>query len=204
MSRISLAAATAEVATRDPALAASIERLGRPSWRLRIGDPFAALVRAIAYQQLAGRAAAAIHGRFLDAVGELTPEHVLAMREDAMLATGLSRAKTASIRDLASKAIDGTLPLERLSRLRDDEILARLVAVRGIGRWTAEMFLIFELRRLDVWPVDDLGVRRGWARIHSMDALPTPKRLGAEGERFRPYRTPVALVCWRAAVTVLP
>jgi DNA-3-methyladenine glycosylase II len=136
--------------------------------------------------------------------GAVTPAAILATPEPVLLAAGLSRAKAASLTDLATRVLDGTVPLVRLSRLRDDEIVARLSSVRGVGRWTAEMFLIFELRRLDVWPVGDLGVRRGWARIHDLPALPTPKELEAEGEDFRPYRTAVTLLCWRAAVTMLP
>jgi 3-methyladenine DNA glycosylase/8-oxoguanine DNA glycosylase len=96
------------------------------------------------------------------------------------------------------------VPLHDVESLSDDEVVARLVQVRGIGRWTAEMFLIFQLRRLDVWPVDDYGVRKGWARAHKLKDLPMPRALQAEGERFRPYRTIAAWYCWRAVDTVLP
>ena len=204
MPRITLADATAEAIRRDPSLRSAL-RLGPPAWRPRSRDPFSSLVRAIVFQQLAGRAAAAIHDRMVDAIGgEVTPAAILAVPEATLLAAGLSRAKAASLRDLASKVLDGTVPLARLSRLPDDEIVTRLSSVRGIGRWTAEMFLIFQLRRMDVWPVDDLGVRRGWARLHRLPGQPTPRALQEEGERFRPYRTAVALLCWRAAVTTLP
>jgi len=159
----------------------------------------AALVRAIAYQQLAGAAATAIHGRFLALFdGELTPEAVLAMPERRIRQSGMSAAKAASIRDLAMKVVDGTVPLARLGRMPDDEIVRRLSEVRGIGRWTAEMFLIFQLGRLDVWPVDDLGVRKGYAIAYDMAQPPTPKELETLGDRFRPYRTVVAWYCWHA------
>jgi DNA-3-methyladenine glycosylase II len=190
----------AAVARRDPAMAALIKRIGPPDLRSpnRRGA-FYALVQAITYQQLAGRAAAAIHGRFVALFdGRLTPEAVLAMPEKALLSAGLSRAKAASIRDLAAKSLDRTVPLRTLSRLPDEEIIERLIQVRGIGRWTAEMFLIFQLHRPDVWPIDDYGVRQGWALAHRWPALPTPKELQAEGERFHPYRTVVAWYCWQA------
>ena len=194
------ATATAEIARRDPALAAVIERAGPV--RLRTADPdgpFGALVRAIAYQQLAGRAAAAIHGRVRALVpGPLTPEAVLALPDAALRGAGLSAAKTASVRDLAGRAARGLLPLADLERLPDDEVVARLSAVRGIGRWTAEMFLLFELRRLDVWPTGDLGVREGWRLAHGLDAQPTPAQLAALGEPLRPVRSVAAWYCWEA------
>jgi DNA-3-methyladenine glycosylase II len=117
-----------------------------------------------------------------------------------MRAAGLSGAKVASLRDLSAKVLDGTVVLEprRLARLGDDDIVARLSSVRGIGRWTAEMFLIFQLRRLDVWPTGDLGVRRGYGLAWDVP-MPTPKQLEALGEPFHPYRSIVAWYCWRAA-----
>ena len=166
----------------------------------RQGDYFNALVRAIVYQQLAGKAAAAIHGRFLALFGgEPSPAAILATPEEVLRGAGLSTAKTLAIRDLALKSTDGTVPLERIEELPDDDIVARLSAVRGIGRWTAEMFLIFQLGRQDVWPVDDLGVRRGYAVIHGLPAWPKPKELQALGEIYRPFRTAAAWYCWRTA-----
>ena len=166
----------------------------------RQGDYFNALVRAIVYQQLAGKAAAAIHGRFLALFGgEPTPAAILRTADEALRGSGLSTAKTLAIRDLALRSSDGTVPLERIEKLPDDEIVARLSAVRGIGRWTAEMFLIFQLGRHDVWPVDDLAVRRGYAVIHGLSAWPKPKELQALGEIYRPYRTAAAWYCWRTA-----
>ena len=120
------------------------------------------------------------------------PEQVLEATESQLRGAGLSNAKYLAIRDLALKAADGTVPLERIEDLADDDIVARLSAVRGIGRWTAEMFLIFQLGRQDVWPVDDLGVRRGYAVIHGLDEWPKPKELMALGDIYRPYRTAAA------------
>ncbi len=193
-------AATAEVARRDPALAAVIDRAGPARLRTKDPDgPFGALVRAVVYQQLAGRAAAAIHGRVRALVpGILTPEALLALPEEALRGAGLSAAKTASVRDLASKAAAGELALAGLARLTDEEIVARLSAVRGIGRWTAEMFLIFELRRLDVWPTGDLGVREGWRLAHGLDVQPSPAELAVLGEPLRPVRSVAAWYCWQA------
>ncbi|MDQ6692639.1 MAG: DNA-3-methyladenine glycosylase 2 family protein, partial [Candidatus Dormibacteraeota bacterium] len=119
-------------------------------------------------------------------------------------ATGLSGAKFAAIRDLAQKVGDGTVPLERIEEVGDDEIVERLSSVRGIGRWTAEMFLIFQLGRPDVWPVDDLAVRRGYAVIHALPGWPRPRELQLLGEIYRPYRTAAAWYCWRITDTVLP
>jgi DNA-3-methyladenine glycosylase II len=179
--------------------------LGPPQLRAPLEGYFAALVRAIAYQQLAGRAAAAIHGRFLaNFDGGLSPEQVLALPEAEFRSAGLSGAKTASIRDLATKSLDGTVPLDGLETYSDEEIVSRLSAVRGIGRWTAEVFLIFQLRRPDVWPVDDFGVRKGYSIAHGLEALPKPRELAELGDVYRPYRTVAAWYCWRANDTVLP
>jgi DNA-3-methyladenine glycosylase II len=194
--------ATTELARRDPDMAACIERVGPCLIRPGLGDYFSSLVRAIAYQQLAGKAAAAIHGRFIASVGgTVTPEAVMATPEAALRAAGMSAAKTASIRDLAAKVFDGTVPLYGIEAYSDDEIIERLVLVRGIGRWTAEMFLLFELRRLDVWPVDDFAVRKGYARIHHLDDMPKPKALMALGDIYRPWRSVAAWYCWRGSET---
>ena len=180
-------------------MAALMERTGRFRLPRPTSDHFAALAESILYQQLAGAAAAAIHGRFVALFdGELTPEAVLAVPEQRLRGVGLSGSKAVSIRDLAAKVADGTVPLERIERLSDDEIVTRLSVVRGIGRWKAEMFLIFQLRRLDVWPVDDYGVRQGYALAYKLPDLPKPRELQAEGERFRPFRTVPAWYCWQA------
>ena len=184
-------------------MGAFIARYGEFAPRAGAGDYFAALARSIMFQQLAGRAAAAIHARFVSAVGgSVTPAAVLATPPEALRAAGLSGNKAAAITDLATKASDGTVPLADLDSLGDDEIIQRLSQVRGIGRWTAEMFLLFELRRMDVWPVDDFGVRTGWTLIHQLEELIKPKALEAEGDRFRPYRSVAAWYCWQA-VSVL-
>jgi DNA-3-methyladenine glycosylase II len=190
----------------DPAFA-EIVRVAPPfdpGWRAQ-GDYFNALARAIVFQQLAGRAAQAIHGRFLALfAGAPSPAQVLAAPEAELRGAGLSAGKVAAIRDLAAKVDSGLVPLERIEELSDEEIVARLVQVRGIGRWTAEMFLIFQLRRLDVWPVDDLGVRRGYAVIHKLSEWPSPRELAPLGDPYRPQRTIAAWYCWRTADIALP
>ncbi len=182
-----------------------IKAVGPIQLRDAFEDPFAALVRSIMFQQLAGAAANAIHGRFLKLFADgLSPAAVLELPEGTMRSAGLSGSKAAAVSDLARKVEDGTVPLGDADSLSDDELVARLVQVRGIGPWTAEMFLIFQLRRLDVWPVDDYGVRKGWATAHGLKELLKPREMQAEGEKFRPYRTIAAWYCWRVVDTVLP
>jgi DNA-3-methyladenine glycosylase II len=202
----SLRAAIDDVATRDPVLADLVARVGPIRHRPRDPDgPFAALVRAIVFQQLAGRAAQAIYGRVRATVGDtLTPEALSAASDAALRAAGLSGNKLASLRDLSAKVLDGTVVLTRTSRRSDEELIERLSSVRGIGRWTAEMYLMFQLRRLDVWPVDDLGVRQGYGLAWSIDPPPTPKQLEPLGDRFRPYRSIVARYCWAAVPLLRP
>lgn len=193
------------VARGDPAMARLIKAAGPMEMRDAFDDNFAALVRSIMYQQLAGAAAATIHGRFLKLFADrLSPSAVLALPDGAMRSAGVSGSKQAAITDLARKVDDGSVPLDDVDSLSDDELVARLIQVRGIGRWTAEMFLMFQLRRLDVWPVDDYGVRKGWALAHKLAEPPAPRVLQGEGERFRPYRSVAAWYCWRAVDTVLP
>jgi DNA-3-methyladenine glycosylase II len=200
MPAVSFQTAINDVAARDASLAEAVGRLGLLEYTPRDPDgPFGALVRAIVYQQLAGPAARAIYGRVRAAVGPtLTPETLGATSDTALREAGLSANKLASLRDLAAKIIDGTVVLTRSSARSDEEMIDRLTAVRGIGRWTAEMYMLFQLRRLDVWPVDDLGVRQGYALIWGLDAAPRPKELEELGERFRPYRSIVARYCWAA------
>ena len=189
----------------DPAFASIIQAAGPFAPRPPDGDAFNSLARAIVFQQLAGHAARAIHGRFAALFdGRPTAAAVARTSIDDLRAAGLSGAKAASIADLALKATDGTVALDRLADLPDAAIVARLTTVRGIGRWTAEMFLLFQLRRPDVWPVDDFGIRKGYALIHALPAPPTPKALDALGEIYRPYRSTAAWYCWRAVDTVLP
>jgi DNA-3-methyladenine glycosylase II len=187
------------VTAADPMLAAFVARAGVPEPRPRHGDPLGSLARAIVFQQLATRAASAIHRRFVAAIGgTVTPAAILATAPEILRAAGLSTAKVRALVDLAEKVGDGTVPVGEFSELDDAEVVARLTTVRGIGRWTAEMFLLFQLRRPDVWPVDDLGVRHGWRVIHEQDEPLPPKALQLEGERFRPYRSAVALLCYHA------
>jgi DNA-3-methyladenine glycosylase II len=200
VSRASLADAINAVAERDPVLAHLVELVGPITYRPRDPDGhFGALVRAITFQQLAGPAARAIHGRVRAVVdGNVTPEAIAAVPDDALRAAGLSATKLASLRDLSAKVLDGTVILDRSSKRTDDDIVAGLVAVRGVGRWTAEMYLMFELRRLDVWPVDDLGVRQGYGVAWGLDPPPSAKDLAPLGDRYRPYRSVVARYCWEA------
>jgi len=167
--------------------------------------PFDALAESIAYQQLSGKAAATIFGRVRALYPKrkwLDPEQLLATPDETLRAAGLSRAKTAALKDLAAKTIDGTVPTGRaLIRMSDDEIVTRLTAVRGIGRWTVEMLLLFDLGRPDVWPVDDYGVRKGFAKTFGRRQLPTPKQLMKFGEKWRPYRSVAAWYFWRALDT---
>jgi DNA-3-methyladenine glycosylase II len=202
-----LEAAAAELAKRDRVLKRALRYHGVPELkRHRPRRPhFAELCRMICYQQLAGRAAAAIHGRF-EALfdGPPTPEAVLMLSVEQMRGVGLSGAKTASIRDLAEKVVAGLVELDRVAKLPDDEVVRELTLVRGIGEWTAHMFLMFQMTRLDVWPVLDLGVRAGFARLYGVDPVPTPKQLAALGEPFRPYRSLVAVWCWDTVDTKTP
>jgi 3-methyladenine DNA glycosylase/8-oxoguanine DNA glycosylase len=187
----------------DPRMAALIARSRRynifPAASIR---PFDALAESIAYQQLSGKAAATIFGRVRALFPKrkwLDPEQLLATPDDTLRGAGLSRAKTAALKDLAAKTIDRTVPSGRaLLRMNDDEIIARLTQVRGIGRWTVEMLLLFDLGRPDVWPIDDYGVRKGFAKTFGRRKLPTPKQLMKLGEKWRPYRSVAAWYFWRA------
>jgi DNA-3-methyladenine glycosylase II len=198
-------AAEGALATADPVMARLVRDAGPCTLRRRSrGTHFEALVRAIVFQQLAGRAAEAIHGRVVALApgGRLTPGTLAALPEPALRAAGLSGAKAASVLDLAAAALDGRVRLGRIGALPDEDVVEQLVRVRGIGRWTAEMFLIFQLGRLDVWPIGDLGVRRGYARAYGLAADPAPIELAAFGERFRPYRSVAAWYCWRVVDTL--
>jgi len=188
------------LAERDPVIARLVEEAGLPSFPRPTETHFAALVRSVTHQQLAGAAAQAIHGRLVHSLGnEVTPERLLATPAEELRAAGLSSNKTLSLQDLATKVLDGTVVLESrgLARESDEEVVARLTTVRGIGKWSAEMFLMFQLRRLDVWPTGDLGVRKGFGLAWGI-ATPTPKTLEGLGEPYHPYRSVVAWYCWRA------
>jgi DNA-3-methyladenine glycosylase II len=194
-------AAAVILSERDPVMRRLVAEVGPPRLRPPAETHLASLVRAIVYQQLAGAAASAIHGRLVAALdGEVTAERLLSLPAETLRAAGLSANKTASLQDLASKVLDGTVVLDPagLRAESDEEVVARLSTVRGIGRWTAEMFLLFQLRRLDVWPTGDLGVRKGFGLAWGMPT-PTPKQLEPLGDPYRPYRSVVAWYCWRAA-----
>ena len=194
-------AAAAILAERDPVLRRLVDEAGPARVRPSTETHFATLVRAVVYQQLAGAAAAAIHGRLIAALGgEVTPERLLSLPSGTLRSVGLSAAKAASLQDLATKVLDGTVVLDPkgLRAQSDAEVVARLSTVRGIGKWTSEMFLMFQLRRLDVWPTGDLGVRRGFGLAWGIPT-PTAKELEPLGDPYRPYRSVVAWYCWRAA-----
>jgi DNA-3-methyladenine glycosylase II len=194
--------ASRALAELDPVMARLVRHHGpmRTPPAVPVAERFENLAEAIAYQQLAGKAAATIWGRVraLYDEGPLDPDAVLATPESDLRGAGLSGAKTAAVLDLAAHAADGRLELHRMGRLSDETVIDELVAVRGIGRWTAQMFLIFTLRRLDVWPTGDLGVRAGWGLAHGLSEPPAPKELEALGEVLRPYRSVAAWYCWRA------
>ena len=196
-------AAHRHLAATDPRIARLIARSRRyditPSLAIR---PFEALAESIAYQQLSGKAAATIWGRVRALYPRkkyLDPKLVLATPDEKLRAAGLSRSKVAALKDLAAKTIEGTVPSARsLAKMTDEEIIERLITVRGIGRWTVEMLLLFDLGRRDVWPVHDYGVRKGFAKTFGRRKLPTPKQLMKLGEKWRPYRSAAAWYFWRA------
>jgi DNA-3-methyladenine glycosylase II len=190
----------------DPILGDVIDRVG-PYEIPRRPERFQALVRAIIFQQLAGRAAQTIYDRFVKQVGGKrfpTPALVLAAPDEALRSAGLSRGKMAYIRDLAAHVRDRTLDFHRFPGMDDDAIITDLTRVRGIGRWTAEMFLMFNLHRPDVFPVDDLGVRNAVARLYAMSSPPPPKELREFGERWRPYRSVASWYLWQSMRLVTP
>ena len=196
-------AAVAALREADPALGRAIDTFGPFAMRRQaMRTPFEALLRAIVYQQLSGRAAGAIHARVLALFegGRPTPRALATMSEERLRQAGLSRAKAAAARDLAEKTLARVVPGGRALRgMPDDEVVARLVQVRGVGRWTVEMLLMSHLARPDVLPATDLGIRRGFARIQSLEELPEPADLLAYGERWRPWRTVASWYLWRAA-----
>ncbi len=166
-------------------------------------SPFQSLVRSISHQQLNGKVAEIIYARFRGLFpGESfpAPEAVLAIDEETLREVGFSRTKIAAIRDLAEKTIDGIVPSDlEIQEMSDDEIIDRLVQVRGVGRWTAEMLLIFQIGRPDVFPVDDYGIRNGFRIVMNEEELPKPHDLRTFAERWRPWRTTAAWYLWRAA-----
>ena len=189
----------------DPAFGPWVRRIG--SIHLPVSDvtPFFYLVRAICHQQLAGKAARTIHGRFIEAVGrDISPENVLCLSESTLRAAGLSGNKLGAIRDLATKIQSGELEVHDLEMRSDEEIVSRLTIVKGIGEWTAHMYLMFRLHRPDVWPVGDLAVRAGYARVQGMAEDLSKKELRPLGDPYRPWRSAAAWYCYRALETELP
>jgi DNA-3-methyladenine glycosylase II len=198
-------AAAAEALSAHPVLGPMVRFAGPPELPDRKLDHFAMLLRSIAFQQLATKAAMTIHGRVVEALGgDVTPDAVLAASDEALRGAGLSANKLAAIRDLAEKAHAGELGLDEIDRLADDEVVERLTRVRGIGVWTAQMFLMFQLQRPDVWPTGDLGVRTGWAKLHGEAEPRSAKELDLLGHGFRPWRTAVAWYCYRAVDMGVP
>lgn len=195
--------AAAHLASADPVMARLVDIVGPCRLEFaRLDNPFQSLLRAIVFQQLSGKAAATIHRRLLDLFpGEHPdPDEILDTPDDALRSVGLSRAKTAAAKDLATRTLDGTVPPRDVLLTMDDaEIVDRLTLVRGVGPWTVEMLLIFQLGRPDVLPVTDLGVRNGVRRAYGLDLPPTPKELRAFGERWAPYRSVASWYLWRAA-----
>jgi DNA-3-methyladenine glycosylase II len=164
-------------------------------------DHYGALIRSIVGQQLSAKAARAIYTRLTDRYGGRPPTPVEVLEDDPdeiRAAAGLSRAKVSFLRSLAEHVIDGSLELERLDDLPDDEVISELVAVKGLGSWTAHMFLMFHLHRPDVLPVGDLGIRRAMEKAYGLEALPTPEEMEAIAESWRPYRTLACLYLWRS------
>jgi 3-methyladenine DNA glycosylase/8-oxoguanine DNA glycosylase len=194
--------AVAHLGARDARLARLIEQVGPFTLQLTATtSTFEALAESIVYQQLTGKAAATIHGRLcaLFPGGRVAPDRILELSDVALRGAGLSRSKVLAIRDLASRTLQGSVPSVReLQAMSDEHIIERLVQVRGVGRWTAEMLLIFRLGRPDVLPVHDYGVRHGFKLAYRKRDLPTPKELGEKGEKWRPFRTAASWYLWRA------
>lgn len=187
------------LARRDPVLKRLIGTVGACTlWQNP--NRFAALVRSIISQQISTKAAAAIHARLEQALGpaRITPAAILALSSEALRSAGLSGNKARSVYDLAEKAHNRTLPLDLLHELPDEEVIAHLVPIWGIGRWTAEMFLIFSLGRLDVLPVDDWGLRAGLQREYGLEEPPTKARMQEMAEPWRPYRSIATWYVWRS------
>ena len=188
----------------DPALAAIIDTVG--PFRMELKDSrslFGALAEAIVYQQLSNKAAATIYGRvealYPRATAGFTPRHILTTADEKLRGCGLSRAKVLAVQDLARRVASGELPtMEEAQALADADLIERLVKVRGIGRWSAEMFLMFRLGRPDVLPLDDYSLRKAYAKAFGKRALPSPQALEKAGEKWRPYRTVASWYLWRA------
>lgn len=199
-----------ELAALDPVFARLIDQHGPcPIPSRESQSAYQSLFRAIVFQQLSGKAAGTILGRVLRLCGDPDnapdPAHFLSQSDEALRACGLSRQKLAALRDLSVKRLEGIVPdSAEIEHLCDDDIIARLTAVRGVGQWTVEMYLMFTLGRPDVWPIDDLGVRKGWKIAHGLDEMPKPKPFKTMADHLRPLRSKAAWYCWRVCDTVTP
>ena len=185
---------------RDPILAPVIRKhRNRSPLDVPAMDPFPALVRTITAQQISTKAAATIHGRLVALMPNgVAPEAIVALTDGQMRQAGLSRQKSAYLRDLASKVISGELPIASLHELSDEDVIEAIVKVKGLGRWSAEMFLMFRLRRPDVLPVDDLGIVTAIQRLYGLRKKPKAERIRKIGEAWRPYRTVACWYLWRS------
>jgi DNA-3-methyladenine glycosylase II len=184
----------------DPVMADVIARVGRCTLVPRNEwTPFDALLRSIVYQQLSGKAAATIHGRVVELIGdgEGAPSRIVATSHDAFRGAGLSNAKASYVRNLAEHVLNGSLPVDSLHQLSDDDIIAALTQVKGIGKWSAQMFLMFRLGRPDILPDTDLGVQKGIQKAYRLRKLPTPAQVLRRGEKWAPYRTVASWYMWR-------
>ena len=198
----SITQATEHLARKCPTMRRLIREHGPPKWstKPKIDQRFETLTRSICGQQLAGKAAQTIWNRTVQRLnGKVTPSSILKHDVASLRTAGLSRNKALSMLDLAECVRTGRVNLRTVGRRSDEEIIEELIQVRGIGRWTAQMFLIFGLRRLDQWATGDLGVRKGYMIAYKLDSMPTPDELESRGEKFRPYRSLACHYCWRAA-----
>jgi DNA-3-methyladenine glycosylase II len=186
---------------RDPILAALIREYGPCGLAAaQRADHFSALVRAIVFQQLSTKAASTIHGRLVALLpnGELTPAALAAVTDEQLRSAGISRQKGGYLRDLSTKVAGGVVPLEDLERMDDEQVIAALTRIKGIGRWSAEMFLMFRLHRPDVLPVGDLGIVNAVMKVYGLRKKPTPDRLRRLGEAWKPYRSVASWYLWRS------
>src|ERR1700682_1646442 len=198
-----LAEATRHLSAKDEKLATLIAETAQFQTDMDAAQsPYEALMESIAYQSISGKAAATIFGRIRALSGNgrpPSPEQMLKLRKSALRKAGLSGAKVLAMKDLARKTIEGIVPTrEEATKMSDEELVERLISVRGIGAWTVEMFLIFNLGRPDVLPIHDLGVKKGWSVTYGKKHMPKPKELLAFGEQWRPYRTVASWYMWRA------
>lgn len=190
-----------DIVARDPAFGPLVAVIGAPPRRRSapVADRFSSLARSITFQLLATKAATTIHQRVIDACGgQVTAESIIDLGHAPLRAVGLSNAKAAAMLDLAHRARDGRIQLSRHGRMSDHDVLRDVVAVRGIGEWTAQMYLMHTLARHDVWPSGDLGVRHGWTIVHGLDEIVDERALRRSGDVFASVRSDVAWYCWQA------